>query len=972
MRDSSYKSSKQAKLQIPFQGGEKKVMKKSLSVLVASALVFGSFGSLAAAADTDLTTAQKYQQLVDSKILKGTTDGLPHLEDNLTRAQFATIAIAVAGLSEDTSSTPAFADVKAGQWWTGAIQAAYNAGLVNGVGGGLFSPKANVTVQEIIKVAVGIAKLKPVEGAVVEGAAAWAGPYIKAAQDAGLPIPTNYTAPATRGQTIDLAYAVYQSLQVKPLTDVKATVNADDTITVTGKTAGGVDGVKVAIGTGEAAAATLNSDGTFTYTTSKQSVGDYKLTVTAYKGDTVVTSAEVSASIDGFAVSKVTVLNSKQVAVEFNKAVQGGSASGGVAYGINNSGSADSYFTLAGSIKPYAADLSSDGKTVTLSFNKTDIDNADILDTYVQFQVSDSLKSTSGKSLSSYKQALYFSDSTAPSVTAVNYKGNKYVEVKFSEPLSSVGTVSINGVEISDNAQDTSDDREISYQTNTEVNSDDVDVTSIRIYNLDLDTSYDLDIVGTTDLNDNISDYSTTLKVPNDTTAPTVTSVTVENAYVYVKFSEDVMADSDGNHATYTVTANGTDTDVNEESYDDDTYTAKLNLADILDDSSYKTITLTIAKGSYTDYADNTGAKVTKTLKLTDDQDAPEYSSVSYDGNDVIVKFNEDVALATQPATLTVKYTNTDGVVKTFNADYSAVAGYDLNGDGDTSDAGESQYVVITIEDPNLLATSSKLKAGTYKITIPTDFVHDLGPSELNMDSAAYPTFSVAASTNSGTLQLVGAYQLLESNETAINGDLDDVGADYDYSEYYGNDKLIYIFNAEVPQSQLDVKNFLMNGTALPSGTTLNLIGSKHVVVATLPEGAIKSTGTRTLGVANLVDVDGNTLDTDNDDTRTTLVENVAPTAKSAEFYDDTTIALTFSETLADATEDGISVYVNGSKLSTNSYTAELDPSNSKVVLISLNDSVSATASVYVKLSSADIHDVNGNAAKDVAKLTVQ
>ncbi|WP_027094276.1 Ig-like domain-containing protein [Cohnella thermotolerans] len=959
-------------------------MKKSLSVLVASALVFGSFGSLAAAADTDLTTAQKYQQLVDSKILKGTTDGLPHLEDNLTRAQFATIAIAVAGLSEDTSSTPAFADVKAGQWWTGAIQAAYNAGLVNGVGGGLFSPKANVTVQEIIKVAVGIAKLKPVEGAVVEGAAAWAGPYIKAAQDAGLPIPTNYTAPATRGQTIDLAYAVYQSLQVKPLTDVKATVNADDTITVTGKTAGGVDGVKVAIGTGEAAAATLNSDGTFTYTTSKQSVGDYKLTVTAYKGDTVVTSAEVSASIDGFAVSKVTVLNSKQIAIEFNKAVQSGVATGGAEYKI---GTDDSYYTLAGNIKPYDADVSSDGKTVTLSFDEDKTKS--LLDTYVQVQVSSDLKSASGKSLSSYKQAVYFSDTTAPSVTAVNYKGNKYVEVKFSEPLSEVGTVSINGVEISDNAQDTSDKREISYQTNKDVNPSDKDITSIRIYNLDLDTSYALDIVGITDLNDNAADYSTTLKVPNDTTAPSVSSVTVKGTYVYVKYSEDVVKNEDGNHAAYSVTVGGgKPKPVDEVSYDDSdgVYTAKLDLTSFLDDSSYKTVTLTIDKGSYSDYADNLGAKVTKTLKLTDDQDAPEYSSVSYSGNDIIVKFNEDVALDQIPDSLSVTYTNTDGVVSTKSVAYDAsgasgyevVAGYDVNNDGDTSDEGEAQYIVITVHDSNLLATSSKLKAGKYKVTIPANFVHDLGPSQLNLESAVYPTITVTSSSDSGTVVLEGAYQLLEGNAGAIEDAIaaaNAAGASItrtDYGDEYGNNKLIFIFNSEIPTSQLKAENFLLNGVQLPSGTTFDLVDSRYVVVATLPEGTIKTNGSRTLKVANLVDASGNTLSSDSDkvSTKSTFVENVAPVAKSAEFYSDTQIAVTFSESLDTATDSGISVYVNGNKV--NIRNVEVDPTNSKVVLIDVVNSISASASVYVKLSGADIKDVNGNSAKDVAKLTVQ
>ncbi|MFC4303475.1 S-layer homology domain-containing protein [Cohnella boryungensis] len=189
-------------------------MKKSLSLLLSFALVFGLFASMASAADTQLTTAEKYKVLVDKGILKGTTTGNDGLGDNLTRAQFATIAIALAGLQAEKPATATFTDVKSSEWWYGAIEAAAKAGLVEGTGAGKFTPRADVTVESVIKIAVTIAKIEPVKDAKVEGASDWAGPYIQAALDKGLiPAGLDYKSNATRGQSIDVVYPVYLGQQ---------------------------------------------------------------------------------------------------------------------------------------------------------------------------------------------------------------------------------------------------------------------------------------------------------------------------------------------------------------------------------------------------------------------------------------------------------------------------------------------------------------------------------------------------------------------------------------------------------------------------------------------------------------------------------------------------------------------------------------------------------------------------------------
>jgi hypothetical protein len=191
-----------------FRGGEKKVMKKSLSLLLAIALVFSMFSSLAFAAD-DLTVEQKYEALKAAGIFSGMADGSAGLDQKMTRAQFARVAGLLAGLDVDAEpSTQTFSDVDSKHWAYQEVEAAAAAGLVEGMGNGTFQPSGNVTIQQLAVVAAKILKLDPVEGAEVEGAASWAAPYIKALQNAGVSVPTNYTEDALRADLVNVSYEV--------------------------------------------------------------------------------------------------------------------------------------------------------------------------------------------------------------------------------------------------------------------------------------------------------------------------------------------------------------------------------------------------------------------------------------------------------------------------------------------------------------------------------------------------------------------------------------------------------------------------------------------------------------------------------------------------------------------------------------------------------------------------------------------
>ncbi|SDS58661.1 S-layer homology domain-containing protein [Paenibacillaceae bacterium GAS479] len=72
-------------------------------------------------------------------------------KQQLTRAQFAALAVRLLGLDEADAPAAAvsFTDVKAGSWYEGAVRVASAHGIISGVGGGKFQPNAAVNRQDM-------------------------------------------------------------------------------------------------------------------------------------------------------------------------------------------------------------------------------------------------------------------------------------------------------------------------------------------------------------------------------------------------------------------------------------------------------------------------------------------------------------------------------------------------------------------------------------------------------------------------------------------------------------------------------------------------------------------------------------------------------------------------------------------------------------------------------------------------------
>jgi hypothetical protein len=248
MRESSSNLSKDIQKPKHIRGGDKKVMKKSLSVAVVVAMVSSMFASLAFADDAATTTApltaeQKYEALKKAGVLEGDDKGA-NLDGKTTRAQIAKILVKAFGLTEDASAASVYKDLDGATWASGFIGAVTKAGYMDGVDNGKFDPSSDVTLEQLATVLVRAFKLehtsKEVGSAKVDN---WAKEYVAAAVKAGLVSnKTDFTATALRSDLVYSAYVASQGKDVVALTatkweivdskNVKVTFSDNATVTV--------------------------------------------------------------------------------------------------------------------------------------------------------------------------------------------------------------------------------------------------------------------------------------------------------------------------------------------------------------------------------------------------------------------------------------------------------------------------------------------------------------------------------------------------------------------------------------------------------------------------------------------------------------------------------------------------------------------------------------------------------------------
>ncbi|MNO28387.1 Surface layer protein precursor [compost metagenome] len=498
MSDTSY-STKEKSQFMNVQGGEKKVMKKILSVALSTAMAFSMFASVAFG-DAATTPQQKFDALAAKGILNGYPDGQAHLEKDLTRAEFAKIVTKLFDLTEVTNKL-SYKDkgYNAKNWAVPYIEAVTAANLMQGKDTvkGIFDYNGKVTVEEVAAVLFRALKLET-PATTDNTASAWAKGYAQAVINAGLIAKdTNFKANASRSLVVEVAYAVDQKTAAPTVASAEAVSPTKVVVTFSDKTTTTVELTTALVAGVETTINFKHND--HDYTT--------KVTLAAPK------------------VVSATAPNAKQVVVKFNRAIdadtlaEGGKVLDGVVK-VTKVGSKDD--EVANAVVTFDADNTE--ATITVPGTKGLKGNYTVV-------VNDTVKTTAGEAIPAFTTLLTVADTVAPTVASVTSTAKattKDVYVKFSEPVKTTGIVAyVNG----SNAA-------VTVQNDT--------YTEFKLSGVTLDSgkTYDVSLLNVTDYAGNVANpnpIKTTVTVVSDVAAPVIKSVTpVSDKFVEVEFDKNV------------------------------------------------------------------------------------------------------------------------------------------------------------------------------------------------------------------------------------------------------------------------------------------------------------------------------------------------------------------------------------------------------------------------------------------------
>ncbi len=604
------------------------------------------------------------------------------------------------------------------------------------------------------------------------------------------------------------------------------------------------------------------------------------------------------------AVESVNALNAKQIVVKFNTAL----AEGTTVKQLEDA------FSLEGkTVTANKAELSEDRTSVTYTLNSTEVQNATVtvlpLDTVNKDEENKAVQT--GK----YVSLFSFDDVVAPSVsgtTFANYSEDGQTAdatVAFDEALSTVGTVSVNGV-----------------QTTPKAGTD-----SFTLEGLKVGQTYTIDIVGAKDTANpvNKAEHLTlSFTVPTkevDSTIPTVSTSTNGNK-LSLTFSEEVTA---GTITIGGVAVKATDVTTT----DNKTFTVDVQKANdgafFANNKNFFTSEVVINGFADKATTPNEMKEVKFNSTFTADTTAPTLASASaaVDGK-IVLAFNEEVAESTIDA-LTVK--SIDGIFQTSktlavtSAKHPTVDGKEVKNKLELTLAADTQLVT----------------GKNYAVEIAKDKVED-NYANKNANAISLSVVRPAASD-------VEAGAVITTAITEENNIIEIVFANTD--------------EEGMSNSVLDPANYTIGGKALPAGTDIKFVDNKNKVRITLPEAFITVNGAYTFAASNLQDQFGNTLAKNENTAELALTENVAPTVNTALAVNGSNeVVVSFSEAISDNDLDkdgtnleGITVKVNGSTATaTNSVV-------SGKLQVELTNAITATDKVTVEFNNAELTDASNN-----------
>ena len=621
----------------------------------------------------------------------------------------------------------------------------------------------------------------------------------------------------------------------------------------------------------------------------------------------VYKAAQIKNEVATPAVKSVSALNAKQIAVQFNTALAEGTTIAQL----------EAAFSLEGKkIVAKTAELSDDRKTVIYTLDNTEVENATL--TILPLETATKDENNKAVQTGKYVSLFSFDDVVAPSVsetTFANYTDGKAdATISFNEQMSTVGTVSVNGVE----------------------EEPVIGTDSFTLEGLEVGKTYTIDIVGAKDTaisTPNKAEHLTlSFTVPAkqvDSTIPTVSTSTNGNKLT-LTFSEEVTPG--------TVTIGGVAVAANDViATDAKTYVIDVQKANAgaFFTSNKNFFTSEVVVKGFADKASTPNAmkEVKFNSTFTADKTAATLAgATALENGKIVLEFNEEVTESTIDA-LTVK--SIDGVFQTSktltveSALHPVVDGKEVNNKLELTLAAETQLVT----------------GKNYVVEIASNKVED----NYSNKNANAISFSVVRPAATGT-------QADAVVTTTISEDKNIIDIVFANTDKDG-----------MSDSVLAAANYKVGDKVLPSTTDIKFVDNKNKVRITLPESFVTVNGNYTFVASNLTDLFGNTLALNENIAELALTENVAPTVASALTVNGSNeVLVSFSEAVISNDLDndaklleGITVKVNGTTAtSTNSVVS----GQLKVVL---TDAITASDKVTVDFNKAELTDASGNQVKN-------
>ncbi|HBU85300.1 MAG TPA: S-layer homology domain-containing protein [Paenibacillus sp.] len=379
------------------QGGEKKVMKKILSVALSTAMAFSMFASVAFG-DTAVSPQQQFDALKAKGIFTGYPDGTAGLDKDMTRAEFAKVITKLLGLKEITG-TLSYTDKNytAKNWAVPYIEAVTAAGIMEGknVEKKIFDFNGKVTVSEMATILTRALDLE-IPAETNNNAADWAKGYVQAAINAGLiDSKANFGANASRELLVGAAYAIDQAQSLKVTKYEVSEGGKVVTFTIS-------DGETVKVTLDKALEANKETEVKFTY---KDKSFTEKVTYVVEAATKVQSASSV---------------NLKEVDVAFDGKVDKATATDKNNYSVDKNSKGIKSITLL-----------ADGKTARLLLNES----SKFTQGTTYKVVVKNVKSSTGTVLPQGEVSFTSADNTLPTVTEVKALGTKVIKVTFSEPV---------------------------------------------------------------------------------------------------------------------------------------------------------------------------------------------------------------------------------------------------------------------------------------------------------------------------------------------------------------------------------------------------------------------------------------------------------------------------------------------------------------------------------------------------------